>query len=60
MRHRSSWYTATSGRDVPCHCTGRTGDKLPILQGVNCESVNLIFQSVKFDPDRLYDGLQAT
>ncbi len=59
MRLRSSWYTATSGRDVPCHRTGRTGDNLPILQGANSESVDLIFQSVAFVPDRLYDGLQA-
>ena len=31
----------------------------PGLQGANSESVDLIFQSVAFVPDRLYDGLQV-
>ena len=32
---------------------------LPLLQGANSESADLIFPLVAFVPDRLYDGLQA-
>ena len=51
---------ATSGRDVPCHRTCRTGGNLPILHGADSESVDLIFQSVKFEPGCPYDPFQTT